>query len=131
VDDRWCCGGNLRRAHLVLQDVIDDTIRYTPSNEIELSDGCRKALKFYTLGPAKRIKQLLAVAVKTALVGYMYSKGLATLSGVSDVAILGIIRHKPFKAAKRNSILMCKDVTQLISVFGLAEETRERFEEQI
>jgi hypothetical protein len=115
----------LRRVDLVRQDVIDDTIGNRPTNEIQLSDSRREALKLYAFGPAKGIEQFLAVAVKTALVGYMHSKRLARLSSVRHVTVFGVIRHKPLETTQRDAILMCQDVLQLVAVFGLAEESRE------
>jgi hypothetical protein len=92
-NERLCC------VDLVRQDVIDDAIGNRPTNEIKLSDSRREALKLYAFGPAKGIEQLLAVAVKTALVGYMHRKRLTSLSSVRHMTVLGVIRHKPLEAA--------------------------------
>jgi hypothetical protein len=127
VDARLSRTERLCRVDLVRQDVIYDTVGDSPSNEIQLSDSRREALKLYALGPAKGIEQFLAVAVKTALVGYMHSKRLARLSGVRHVTILRVIGHKPFKTTQRDAVLMCQNVLQLVAVFGLAEKSRERF----
>jgi len=47
------------RAYLIFDHVIDDAVRQTPLDEVELSHSCGKALEIYSLGPAKRIKELL------------------------------------------------------------------------
>jgi hypothetical protein len=115
----------LHRVDLVRQDVIYYTVGDSPANEVQLSDSRREALKLYALGPAKGIEQFLAVAVKTALVGYMHGERLASLGGVRHVTVFGVIRHKPLETTQRDAILVCQDVLQLVAVFGLAEESRE------
>jgi hypothetical protein len=40
----------------IVQYVLNNSISDTPSNKIELSDGCGKALKFNAFGPAKGIE---------------------------------------------------------------------------
>jgi hypothetical protein len=63
------------RAYLIFDHIVYDAIRQTPLDEVELGHGRAEALELYALCPAKRIKELLGVAVQTRLVGNMDRKG--------------------------------------------------------
>jgi len=111
--------GNVR----IVQDVIDDAILKTPLDKIELTDSRREALKLDALCTTERVEQLLAVAVKTALVGYMYRKLLTGWRLVCHLLILGIVGHKPLQVTQRDAVPVCKDVSELVAVIWFAEES--------
>jgi hypothetical protein len=75
--------------------VFDDTVLHTPSKEVQLSTGGGETLELDTLRTAKRVEQLLAVAIQTRLVSHVDGEHLAGGRGVRHVVILGIVGHEP------------------------------------
>jgi len=47
-----------------LSDVIDDTVDYTPANEIQLCNRCSKSLKLDPLRTTKRVEKLFRIAIQ-------------------------------------------------------------------
>ena len=83
---------------LMCNHVLDDAVRQTPLDEIELGDGGCQPLKLNTFGPAKRVEQFFRVSIETRFVGDVHGKGATGLTDlVRDVAILCVIGDEPLQ----------------------------------
>ena len=102
-----------RRLFQILYNPILDT----PPQKIELGAGRREPLEIYALGPAKRIKELLGVAVQTRLVGYMDREHLAGGRRVRDVVRLGVVGHEPLEFPERNALAVLQNVVKFLAIF--------------
>jgi len=78
-----------------------------PSKKVELPNSRLEPLKLDALCTTKGVKEFLAVAIQTALIGYMDRKLLPCGCLVRHLLILCVIGHKPLQITQRNTILMC------------------------
>jgi hypothetical protein len=102
-------------------EVVDDAVGDAPPDEIELSHRGREALEIYPGSTAKRIEELLRVAVQTRLVGHVYREHLSVRCGIRDVLRLGIVRDEPLEFAQRRDAFgtaPSQNVAELLLVLG-------------
>lgn len=64
---------------------IYNAVCNTPTNKIELSNGCGDAHKLYALCPTKRVKELFGVPIQAGLVRDVYNECFSLSSLVRDV----------------------------------------------
>ena len=83
---------------------IHDSVRDGPSQKVQLGARGRETLELDTLGPAKRIKKLFTVPVKTRLVRNVYRKEFPVRGGQGHVIVLRVVGHEPLELSKRRSL---------------------------
>jgi len=105
-----------------LFQILDDSVLDTPLQEVELGARRRKSLEFYTLRPAKRVKELLAVPVQTRLVGYVNRDHLPSGCRVRHVVRLGIVGHEPLEFAKGNTLAVSQNIVKLFAILWYIKE---------
>jgi hypothetical protein len=108
-----------------LLQILDDAVLDTPLQKVELGTRRRKALKFYTLRPAKRVKELLAVPVQTRLVGHVDREHLHSGGGVCHVVRLGIVGHEPLEFAKGYTLAVSQNIVKLFAILWCIKKFRE------
>ena len=81
-------------------NVLNDTVRDAPPDEIELGNSGRQTLEVDASRSTKRIKEFLRVPIQTRLVGHMDREHFAVWGCVRHVAVLGIVRHEPLQFPK-------------------------------
>jgi hypothetical protein len=113
-----------------LLEVFDDSVLYTPSKEVQLGTGRRETLKLDALCTAKRIKQLLTVAVQTRLVCDMDREHLASWCGVRHVIVLGVVGHEPFEFAKGYVLAVPQNIVKLFTILWYIKKFREAGQKQ-
>jgi hypothetical protein len=102
-------------------EVVDDPVGDAPPDEIELGHRGREALEIDPGSTAKRIKELLGVAVQTRLVGHVYREHLSVRCGIRDVLRLGVVCDEPLEFAQRRDTLgtaSSQNVTELLLILG-------------
>jgi len=100
-----------------LLKVFNDAVLDAPPQKVELGTRRRETMKIHTLGPAKRIKELLGVAVQTGLVGHVDRKHLTGRCRVCDVVRLGIVRHEPLEFPERNALAVLQNIVKFLPIF--------------
>jgi hypothetical protein len=115
------------RAYLIFDHIVYNSIDDAKLYKIELGHGGAEALKINALRPAKRIKELFRIPVKTGLVSDMDSKGPSGRSQViSQVVILCVVCDKPLKVPKRDSLRLGReDILELGGILWLVIEPGE------
>jgi hypothetical protein len=114
-----------------LLEVFNDAVLYTPPKEVQLGACRREPLELDALRAAKRVEQLLAVAIQTRLVGHVDSKHLARWRGVRHVVILGVVGHKPLEFTKGYALAVTQNIVQLFTILWYIEKFREACQKQI
>jgi hypothetical protein len=114
-----------------LLEVFDDSVLYTPSKEVQLGTGRRETLKLDALCTAKRIKQLLTVAVQTRLVCDMDREHLPRGRGVRHVIVLGIVGHEPLEFAEGDSLAVPQNIVKLFTILWYIKKFGEAGQKKI
>jgi hypothetical protein len=108
----WNFRGGLQGS-LLCNQVLDNSIRYAPPDEIQLRYGRRKTHKRNALGTTKGVEEFLRVTIEAGLVCYMDREKFSIGRGISHVPILCIVRYKPFQITQRNTLPVRKDIFEL------------------
>jgi hypothetical protein len=85
-------------------------------------------VKIDPLGPTKRVKQLLRIAIQARLVRDVHGKLAPGRCHVRDVLVLGIVCHKPFEVTQRNAVAVTENIYKLLAVLRDVEKTGQRIE---
>jgi hypothetical protein len=115
----------------LLLKVFDNSVLYTPPEKVQLGAGRREPLKLDALCTAKRIEQLLTVAVQTRLVCDVDGEHLASWRGVRHVIVLGIVGHEPFEFAKGYVLAVAQNIVKLLTILWYIKKFREAGQKQI
>jgi hypothetical protein len=88
-------------------------------------------VKLDALGPTKRIKELLRIAIQARLVRDVHGKLASSRCHVRDVLVLGVVGHKPLKVTQRNAVAVTEDIYKLLTVHRDVEKTGQRIEQKL
>ena len=114
-----------------LLKVFDDGVLYAPSKEVQLG-ACRcETLELDTLCTAKRVEQLLAVAVQTRLVGHVDSEHLPSGRSVRHVVVLGVVGHEPLEFAEGDALAVPQNIVKFLTILWYIKEFGETRQQQI
>jgi hypothetical protein len=108
-----------------LLEIVDDAVRYAPSNEVELGDRRRVAHELYAGCSTKGIEQLLGIAIQTRFVGHVNREHLSVRRGIRDVLSFSEIRNEPFQPPERRRRLgstLAEDAIELMMILIIAIE---------
>jgi hypothetical protein len=102
--------------------LVYHTIRYAPSNKVQLCDGRGQTLELDALGSAKRVEELFGITIQTRFIRNVNCENFASRILVRDVSRLRVIGHEPLQVSERYTLSMSQDVVQLLVVVGLPEK---------
>jgi len=111
--------------------VFDDAVLDAPPQKVELGARRCEPLEIDALSTAKRIKELLTVAVQTRLVGDVDCEHLPGRGGVRHVIVLGVIGHKPLEFAKGNALAVAQNIVKFFAILWYIKKFRDASQKKL
>jgi hypothetical protein len=111
--------------------VLYDAVRDAPANKVELGNSRGESVKVYPARAAKRVEQLLGVAVKARLVGHVDRKYLTVGRSVRHVLVLRVVRYEPLEPAQGDALAVVQNIAELLPMLWNIKKSRQARQEKV